>query len=124
MPGWKGIAILGGLLGLSGVLLAALGSHAVPGMEDMENFNSWRTANLLHLVHAPALLGLAALTRNEPSPLLRFAASLMMLGVVLFSGSIYLMVAYGLDGTLNMAPVGGFALMVGWLLAVIGFWRS
>lgn len=123
-PGWKGIALLGGLLGLSGVILAALGGHAVPGMDDPENFNHWRTANLMHLVHAPALLALAALARGAPSRLIRYAASLTMLGVVLFSGSLYVMVAYGLAGTFNLAPAGGLALMAGWLLAVIGILRS
>ena len=107
MPGWKGIAVLGGLLGLSGVLLAALGSHAVPGMENPENGINWRTANLLQLVHAAVLLGLAALARTGASPLLRLAASLIMLGVVLFSGSLYVMVAYGLESTYNLAPAGG-----------------
>ena len=124
MPGWKGIAILGGLLGLSGVILAALGSHAIPGMDDPENFRNWRTANLLHLVHAPALLALAALIQNNRSPLLRHAGSLIFLGIVLFSGSIYVMVAYGLESTANLAPAGGLVLMAGWLLAVIGFLRT
>ena len=124
MPGWKGIAVLGGLLGLSGVLLAALGSHAVPGMDDPENFNNWRTASLIHLTHAPALLALAALARSYASPMLRYAGSLIMLGVVLFSGSIYVMVAYGLGSTFNLAPAGGLVLMAGWLLAVIGIFRA
>lgn len=123
-PGWKGIAILGGLLGLSGVVLAALGSHAIPGMDEPENYRNWHTASLLHLVHAPALLALAAVAQRHSPPLLRLASSLIMLGVVLFSGSIYVMVAYGLESTLNLAPAGGLVLVAGWLLALIVFFRA
>jgi uncharacterized membrane protein YgdD (TMEM256/DUF423 family) len=122
-PG-KGIAVLGGLLGLSGVILAALGSHAIPGMDVPENARNWWSANLIQLLHAPVLLALAALARDDSAPLLRHAASLLFLGIVLFSGSIYIMVAYSLDSTFHLAPAGGFVLMAGWLLAVIGFFRA
>ena len=123
-PGWKGTAILGGLLGLSGVILAALGSHAIPGMGEAETYRSWQNASLIHLVHAPVLLALAALARNNTSLLVRYAGSLIFLGIVMFSGSIYVMVAFGLEGTGNLAPAGGLVIMAGWLLAVIGFFRS
>jgi len=123
-PGWKGIAILGGLLGLSGVILAALGSHAIPGMGEPETYRSWQNASLIHLAHAPALMALAALVRNNTSSLVRHAGSLIFLGIVMFSGSIYVMVAYGLEGTGNLAPAGGLVVMAGWLLAIIGFVRS
>jgi uncharacterized membrane protein YgdD (TMEM256/DUF423 family) len=124
IPGWKTLAVLGALLGLSGVILAALGSHAVPGMDYPGSYRSWQAASLMHLAHAAVLLALAALYKNTGQRLLGVAAMAMMLGVALFCGSIYFQVIMGLDDTANLAPAGGLLMMFGWLLAIIGFFRS
>ena len=64
--GSRGLALLGGLLGLSGVVMAALGSHVVAdtGVPGPDRYRSWQAANLLHLLHAVTLLSLAALARE------------------------------------------------------------
>lgn len=108
--------VVAGLLGFTGVLLAALGSHAVPGMDVEANYRSWQSANVLHGVHAVVLLVLGVQAFKQPSRLLLATAGLMILGVVLFSGSIYARVAFDLERTFNLAPTGGFLLMLAWLL--------
>lgn len=108
------ISALAGLLGFTGVLLAALGAHAVPGMNEMPTYQSWQSANVLHLVHAAVLLVLAIQLQRRPSSLLMASASLMFVGVVFFSGSIYLRILLDLSSTANLAPLGGFMLMAAW----------
>ena len=114
---------LAGLLGFSGVLLAALGSHAVPGMDQAANYRSWQSASVLHLVHAVLLLVLGIQALRKPSRLLLAAAVLILLGVLLFSGSIYVRIVFDLERTFNLAPTGGFLLMLGWLLIPLGLLR-
>lgn len=112
--------VLGALLGLSGVVLAALGSHAVSGMGDGDSYRSWQTASLLHLLHAPVLLLFGLQLQGEHSRLVLGAAAAIFTGAVLFSGSIYARVAFDLATTFNLAPAGGLILMAGWLAYLLG----
>ena len=120
MRAGRWLIALAALLGFSGVLLAALGSHAVPGMDQAANYRSWQSANMLHLVHAVVLLVLGTHALQQPSRLLLVPAGLIFLGILLFSGSIYARVALELESTFNLAPIGGFSLMLGWLLLPLG----
>ena len=114
------IALAGALLALSAVILAAMGSHLVDmnGLQDI-----WRTASNIHLFSAAALMGLAALlTRLESTPL-KWGAWLIVLGTIIFCGSIYLHVITG--HTLPaVTPSGGLLMMAGWLLTALAFLRK
>lgn len=116
----RAIALAGALLALSAVILAAMGSHLVDmnGLQDI-----WRTASNIHLFSAAALMGLAALlTRLESTPL-KWGAWLIVLGTIIFCGSIYLHVITG--RTLPaVAPSGGLLMMTGWLLTALAFLRK
>jgi uncharacterized membrane protein YgdD (TMEM256/DUF423 family) len=119
----RGLIVLAALAGFSGVLLAAIGAHAVPAVDEVANYRSWQSASLLHLLHAAVLLTLGMRVQRHPSRVLLAAATLMLLGVVLFSGSIYTRILLDLERSFNLAPVGGFALMLGWLLIPFGLLR-
>ncbi len=123
-PGAKALALAGAVLGLLGVVLAALGSHAVPGMEEPQTWRSWQAASLMQLVHAAALMALAALAGQSANRLVSWGGWLIVTGVILFSGSIYLSVMLGLHDTANLAPAGGLTLMAGWLAVIAGISRS
>ena len=114
------IALAGALLALSAVILAAMGSHLIDmnGLQDI-----WRTASNIHLFSAAALMGLAALlTRLESTPL-KWGAWLIVLGTIIFCGSIYLHVITG--HTLPaVTPSGGLLMMAGWLLTALAFLRK
>jgi uncharacterized membrane protein YgdD (TMEM256/DUF423 family) len=108
------------MLLLLGVILGAFGAHALEPRLTARQFASYQTGVLYHLLHSLGLLGiglLAGLTGTTAT--LRWAARLMLAGVVLFSGSIYLMTA-GAPRTLGMvAPIGGTSFMVAWLLVAV-----
>ena len=114
------VAFSGALLALLAVILAALGSHFI----DKGEYQSlWDIASNIHLFNAAALIGLAALLSQIESAVLKWGAWLIILGTVLFSGSIYLHVitGYSLPG---LTPLGGFLMMVGWLRVVLTFTRK
>lgn len=114
------IAFTGALLALTGVMLSAIGSHAIePGSAQ----GAWGSATGMHLFNAAGLLGLAALNSRHRSRTLAWGAWVIVLGTLLFAGSIYVDVISGLKVT-NMAPVGGVLMMSGWLLAALGLvWK-
>ena len=115
------IAFSAALLALAGVMLSAMGSHVIE-MGGLQG--AWEAATGMHLFNAAGLLGLAALNSRHRSKLLTLGAWVILLGTLLFAGSIYLHVITGYKIT-NMAPTGGILMMSGWLLAAIGMvWKT
>jgi len=114
------LALAGALLALTGLVLAAMGSHLfeMNGMQEL-----WRTASNIHLFNAVGLVALAAWLFHAASPPLKWGAWLIVAGTLVFSGSIYLHVITG--QTLRaVTPAGGMLMMAGWLLAVLSFLRK
>jgi len=113
LTGWLTSAIavrIAAALGLIGVGLGAFGAH---GLEELlsanERMETWRTAVLYHLVHAVAMLVLAF-----RSPLPRGAFTWFLLGVLIFSGSLYLLSVTGVRWLGAITPLGGVAFLLGW----------
>lgn len=116
--------VFGGLSGLVAVILAAMGAHAIPGMEDPTNYRAWQSASTIHLIHSVLLLVIGIRLQRQPSRSLSIGAVLLMLGIVLFSGSIYARVAFELERTFNLAPSGGLILMIAWVVTTVGLLRD
>lgn len=111
MNGW--LAIAAGL-GALGVTLGAFGAHGLASRVPPESLVSWRTAVLYHLVHA-LLLASLALHASPSGRSIQLPASLFLAGIVLFSGSIYALVLGGPRWLGPVTPLGGLALILGWL---------
>lgn len=120
------LMLLAGLLGLSGVTLAAVGSHLAAGavVDDPAAFRAWQAASLLHLVHAPAVLAIGLAADRFPAAGWRWSAYLMFLGVLLFCGSIYYAGLQSPRGAATLAPIGGSMLILSWGLVAVSAWRS
>lgn len=119
----KSVAFLACLLALSGVILAALGSHLVD-LEAVDHGASiWQTASMLHLFEAAAILGLSAWLYASPSKSLLWGCWALLLGTLIFCGSLYVRVISAGSFT-GAAPVGGLIMMLGWLLAAWSFGLS
>lgn len=105
---------IGALFGLAATALAAVGSHALaPGLDD-DDLRRLVLGVAFLFVNALALLVVGAIARRGGHGLmLAVAAALLVLGTLLFSGSLLGRVLFGWPTAL--APFGGFALMLGWL---------
>ena len=100
------------LLGFFAVALGAFGAHALRERFAANGYAGvWEKAVLYHLVHAVVLLFLAARNPVPLTPWLLFAA-----GVVIFSGSLYLLAFTGVRWLGAITPVGGLCLLAGWLV--------
>ncbi|TVR91057.1 MAG: DUF423 domain-containing protein [Trueperaceae bacterium] len=113
---------LSALWGAAGVALGAFGAHALDGLLRPERLATFETAVQYHLIHALAA-GLAASlgTRVRGAPL---AATLLLAGSAVFAGSLYALVATDIGAFGAVAPVGGTAMIAGWLALAWGAWRS
>lgn len=121
----KKFSILACLYLLSGVQLGALGSHALNDVLTPQKLASWELAVQYQLIHAIGIILISLLaTQIQSQKLLSLCNWLLAIGVVLFSGSIYAM-ALGAPSWLGMvAPLGGSAFMLAWLLAGIAVWKA
>ena len=106
------LAGLAGLYGAAGVALAALGAHR------SGNPNVTTAAYFL-LFHAAALVAFCALACHAVSKGLLLAASLIALGVISFSGELAIHALTGMAPVPVAAPLGGSAMIAGWLLAAV-----
>lgn len=106
------------------VMLGAFGAHAVKMRVTAEQIGWWQTATEYFFWHALGLLMIGALLRVQPTLKLSGAALALQLGIVIFSGSLYLM-ALGAPRWLGaITPIGGSAMIVGWIWLAIVAWKT
>ena len=115
----------GGLLGLTGVMMAAMAAHALPGRISATDLGFVHTAIEMQMWHALALIGCGLLARQRPgSRRVLVAGSGFLLGTLFFCGALYALALAGTEIP-AMAPTGGFVIMIGWLsLASLALRRS
>jgi uncharacterized membrane protein YgdD (TMEM256/DUF423 family) len=118
------------VLGTAAVLLAlatiagALGAHALRSHWPTQRLEVYDTAVRYQFYHALGLLGIGLALRTLDVAPLRAAAWLVIAGIVLFSGSLYALTFGAPRLTGAVTPIGGLALVAGWLTFAYGVWRS
>lgn len=118
----------GALAGLSGavaVIAGAFGAHALRARLAPDLLVAWETGARYEMYHALALAAVAVLAAARPAargP--RVAGWLFVAGTVLFSGSLYVLAVTGVPAAGFVTPVGGVALVGGWLAFAWSAWRS
>jgi len=105
----------GAILMALGVAAGAVGAHGRAGRVGPDLLATWRTGALYHLLHGLALVALGASGRP-----FKLAGGLMIFGILVFSGSLYALVLTGARWLGAITPVGGLALIAGWVSAAIG----
>lgn len=114
------IMSLAALLVLSGIIVGALGSHALRAVLDAAQLHALETAVQYQLVNGLGLLLIGLLARAGVDGWLPRIALLLLAGVVCFSGGIYIMLA-GAPAALGLVtPLGGVLMIAAWALLA---WR-
>ena len=117
----RAAAVAAGLLGASGVLLGAFGAHGLKARLAPEALAVFETGVRYQMVHALALLATAWLLDRAPSPPARAAGRFLLAGVLMFSGSVYLLATRDITGLAGVrwlgpvTPLGGICLAAGWV---------
>jgi uncharacterized membrane protein YgdD (TMEM256/DUF423 family) len=106
--------VLGALFGLLGVALGAFGAHALDTRLTPEDLAIFETGVRYQMYHALALLLLAAFLSRRVSAGLTVSGWAFASGILVFSGSLYLMVLTGQRWLGAVTPLGGLAFLVGW----------
>jgi uncharacterized membrane protein YgdD (TMEM256/DUF423 family) len=119
------LLVLGSLAALLGVAFGAFGAHALRARLSPEALGWWKTAVDYQMYHALAVIatGLALLHLRE-SVLLPWAGGAFLAGIVLFSGSLYVLALTDERWLGMVTPIGGLAFLAGWALLVVEFARK
>jgi len=117
--------LVGALLGLTGVAIGAFGAH---GLESILTANgragTFDTASKYHLIHAVAIVAIAALVGQLDPRLLNWAAGLLTAGTLVFSGALYILAVFDIRIMGAIAPLGGLLMIAGWGTLVYAAWAA
>jgi len=115
----------GSLAGMLGVVLGAFGAHALKGHLSPENLAIWDTAVRYQMIHSLALLFAGLFAMHHPQDkMIAWSGRFMSAGIVLFSGSLYLLAASGLRWLGIVTPFGGVCFILGWFLLLLASRRA
>jgi uncharacterized membrane protein YgdD (TMEM256/DUF423 family) len=114
----------GAVLMATATIIGALAAHALRDRLAAVRYEVLQTAVLYQFIHALGLVLLGALEQRRGDRLLRIAADLLLAGVLLFSGSLYLLLGGAPLVIGALTPLGGLCLIAGWLLAAVALWRA
>jgi len=115
----------GGLAALLAVALGAFGAHALKSRLSPEMLAVWHTGVEYHVFHALGLLAVGIVAIQLPdSALLKWSGALMLAGIVLFSGSLYILALTSERWVGAFTPIGGLAFLAAWALFVAAALRA
>ena len=106
---------VGALVGGLGVIAGAFGAHGLEGTLDSKAMDVFETAAKYQMYHAPALLAVGLLVRSgRAGRSTNLAGWSFLIGVLIFSGTLYALAFTGLRWLGAITPIGGLALIAGW----------
>jgi uncharacterized membrane protein YgdD (TMEM256/DUF423 family) len=117
--------LLGSLNMFLSIALGAFGAHGLEGKVSERMMEIWRTAAHYHIVHGLALVAIGLLAdRFGGSGLITAAGWLILVGILLFSGSLYAMVLTNVTKLGAITPIGGVAFLAGWVCVFLAAWKQ
>ena len=126
----KGFLRWAALLGALAVGLGAFGAHGLKQFVTVETIGTFETGVRYQFYHAFALLAVGILYERFHIKWLRYAGNCFLIGILLFSGSLYILTALkatdtvGLTGIGAITPIGGVFFIAGWLLLLAAVWKK
>lgn len=112
----KTILLTASILLALAVAIGAFGAHGLKSHLSEAMLQTWKTGVEYHFYHALGLLLIGVLSVSIPTNLLNWSALFLFAGIVLFSGSLYILAITGIKWIGAITPLGGICFIAGWLL--------
>ncbi len=111
---------LGAFSALLAVAFGAFGAHALKSILSPELMLTYQTAVNYQMWHALGLIGISFIQQQNPeSKLVKWSGRLMFIGILVFSGSLYLLALFNIKELGMITPIGGVSFMIAWALLAI-----
>lgn len=121
----KLLLLLAALSGFTGVAFGAFAAHGLRDKLPENLLNAFQTGVHYQLWHTMALIGVALLLLRFPeSSLFKATGILFAFGILLFSGSLYLLALSGVTKLGMITPLGGLTWLIAWACFGLGIWRN
>lgn len=116
----KTFIIIGAINAFLAVALGAFGAHGLEGRVEQKYLEIWKTGVTYQMFHATGLLIVGVLLGRLPAnALLSWSGWMMLIGIILFSGSLYVMTLTKISILGAITPLGGLAFLAAWILIVV-----
>ncbi|GMA62431.1 DUF423 domain-containing protein [Alicyclobacillus fastidiosus] len=116
-----GFAVAGAVFAFLSVALGAFGAHALKDRISADMLNVFHTGDQYQMYHALALLAVGILIRmGVGGRMMNISGWLFSVGIILFSGSLYLLSTTGVKALGAITPIGGVCFLAGWIFFIIG----
>lgn len=118
--------ILGAINMALAVAMGAFGAHGLEGRVAEKMISRWETGAHYHIIHALALvvIGLLIAKFSGQTNMMQLAGWFLFIGIILFSGSLYVMTLTGITKLGMITPLGGTSFIIGWLLVAVAAWKA
>jgi uncharacterized membrane protein YgdD (TMEM256/DUF423 family) len=125
MTMFKLFVTLGSMNAFLAVALGAFGAHALKvKLTELGTLSTFQTGVQYHMFHAIALIFIALISdKLGQSGLVTASGWLLTIGIVLFSGSLYVLSISGIKVLGAITPLGGLCFLAGWVMIVIAAWK-
>jgi uncharacterized membrane protein YgdD (TMEM256/DUF423 family) len=120
----KLIVISGALFAFSGVVLGAFAAHVLRQRLTPDMFAIFEVGVRYHIYHALALFAVGWTITQFPESTVHFAGYFFIIGILIFSGSLYLLSLTGLRWLGAITPIGGVSFLVGWIWLAWAIWKA
>ena len=120
----KTILMTAALLMALAVAIGSFGAHGLKTHLTDEMMQIYKTGVEYHFYHALGLLMVGVLSLNMPSGWLNWSAILLTVGIILFSGSLYVLSVTGIKWLGAITPLGGLSFIAGWVLLLVAVWKK
>ena len=107
--------MIGAMSGCLVVVMGAFGAHALKEILDDYGKSIYNKAVLYHMLHSIALLILGLINKIQPEISLSISGWSFFFGIILFSGSLYILAITGIKSLGMITPVGGMLFIIGWI---------
>ncbi|KAF0239418.1 MAG: hypothetical protein FD181_6 [Prolixibacteraceae bacterium] len=115
----KSILMTSSILLAAAVAIGAFGAHGLKSHFSAEMMQIYKTGVEYHFYHALGLMLIGVVAISFPSKLLKWSAVFLAAGILLFSGSLYVLSITGIKWLGAVTPAGGISFIVGWVLLLV-----
>ena len=119
----KSYIAIGAILSAVGILFGAFGSHSLKSKINPEQLMVFDIATRYLMYHAIGIFGIGILAYSVPESVVKLPVIIMFVGILLFSGSLYLISLKGFTKLGIITPIGGTAFIVSWVLLAINIYK-
>tara|TARA_Y100000590_G_C15534924_1_gene944645 strand:+ start:364 stop:732 length:369 start_codon:yes stop_codon:yes gene_type:complete len=113
--------VYGSFFSLLAIVLGAFGAHGLKNILDQYSREIYEKAIYYHFIHSLAIILIAILNNQYNNINLSYSVYLFLFGIIIFSGSLYVLAITGIKWLGAITPIGGLLFIFGWVYIIVAF---